>query len=259
VRSALAAVATVGHRLEARGRRLWDWLFPPRDEPPAEALEVLRAVYPTLDLGAVAFHRGMPHLIRCLGSQAIVIPALLARRRTRVYFTPEVWDFRGPAGLGTLVHEGYHALQVQDAGWGIAPFRPFVILYFARGAANGFRYQGHPMEEAAFAVAGDGASRFESACAAGWAAGPSPLERAGLPVAASGVRFWRDLAASVPLAPAPLARGVLPFWLLLWTLAAFLAWLARLGVEAAGGAAAVALLETGFFVKSLAKLFDLND
>lgn len=214
---------------------------------------MLRAVYPTLDLGAVAFHRGIPHLIRYLGSQAIVIPAVWARRRTCVYFTPEAWDFHGPAGLGTLVHEGYHALQAQDAGWGIAPFRPFVILYFARGAANGFRYQGHPMEEAAYAVAGEGWSRFETACARGEA------EAAGLAVPASGVRFWRDLAASVPLRPAALAWGVLPLWLLAWALAALLVWLARLAVEAVGGAAAGVLLVIGFFVKSLGKLFDLND
>ncbi len=244
-----------GARLEARGRRLWRWLFPPRAEPPAEEMALLRAVYPTLDLGAVAFHRGIPHLIRHLGSQAIVIPALLARRRTCVYVAPEAWDFRGPA-LATLVHEGYHALQVQDAGWGFALFRPFVILYFALGAANGFRYRGHPMEEDAYALAGESRSRFETACAGG------EVEPAGLAVPASGVRFWRDLAASVPLAPtAPvaLARALLPLWLLAWTLASALVWLARLAVEAAGGAIAGALMGLGFFVKSMSELLHFND
>jgi hypothetical protein len=253
VRSARAIVATLGHRLESRGRRLWRWLFPPRVEPPVEAMAVLRAVYPALDLDAVAFHHGIPHLIRHLGSQAIVIPALLARRRTCVYLAPHAWDFRDADGLGTLLHEGYHALQVQDAGWGIAPFRPFVILYFARGAANGFRYRGHPMEEAAFVLAGESRSRFETASARG------EVEPPGLAVWTSGVRFWRDLAASVPLAPAALARAALPFWLLAWALAAFLVWLARLAVEAVGGAAAAVLMGMGFFVKSLANLLYLND
>jgi hypothetical protein len=78
-------------------------------------------------------------------------------------------------------------------------------------------------------------------------------------VRTSGVRFWRDLAASVPFRPAAIARGVLPLWLLAWTLAAFLAWLARLAVEAAGGTVAAALVGMGLFVKSLAKLFYLND
>src|SRR3978361_218339 len=95
--------------LEARGRRLWGWVVPPGAGLPAEEMALLRAVYPTLDLGAVRFHRGIPHLIRRLGSQAIVIPALLARRRTCIYFTPEAWDLPSPAP-GTLVHEGYHAL-----------------------------------------------------------------------------------------------------------------------------------------------------
>lgn len=242
-----------GARLEARGRRLWRWLFPERVEPPAEAMALLRAVYPTLDLGAVRFHRGIPHLIRSLGSQAIVIPALLARRRTCIYFTPDAWDLPSPARLGTLVHEGYHALQVQDAGWGFALFRPFVILYLARGAANGFRYRGHPMEEDAYGVAGESRSRFETACARG------EVEPAGLAVPASGVRFWRDLAASVPLAPVALARALLPLWLLAWTLASALAWLARLAVEAAGGAIAGTLMVIGFFVKSMSELLYLND
>jgi hypothetical protein len=242
--------------LEALGRRLWRWLFPERVEPPAEAMALLRAVYPTLDLGAVWFHRGIPHLIRRLGSQAIVIPALLARRRTCVYFTPDAWDLPSPARLGTLVHEGYHALQVQDAGWGFALFRPFVILYFARGGANAFRYRGHPMEEDAYGVAGESRSRFETACARG------EVAPAGLAVAASGVRFWRDLAASVPLAPltpVALARALLPLWLLVWTLAAFLVWLARLAVETAGAAIAGALVGIGFFVKSVSELLYLND
>ena len=215
-------------------------------------MALLRAVYPTLDLGAVAFHHGIPHLIRRLGGQAIVIPALFARRRTCIYFSPDAWDFRSPA-LGTLVHEVYHALQVQDAGWGFAPFRPFVILYFARGAANGFRYRGHPMEEAAYKVAGESRSRFERACVRG------EVEPARLAVAASGVRFWRDLGASVPLAPAGLARAVLPLWLLAWTLASLLAWLVRVAVEAAGGLVAAALVGTGVFVKSVSKLLYLND
>jgi len=43
-----------GAALQERARRLWRWFFPERVEPPPEALAVIRAVYPTLDLDAVS-------------------------------------------------------------------------------------------------------------------------------------------------------------------------------------------------------------
>jgi hypothetical protein len=139
----------IGRRLQDRARRLWRWLFPARIEPPPEVARILRAVYPALDLGAVSFHLGVPHLIRLLGSAAIVLPHPLTPRRTCVYVEPGAWDPESVEGLGTLVHEAYHALQAQEAGRGLGPFRPYLVLYFAFGAANGFRYQGHPMETGA--------------------------------------------------------------------------------------------------------------
>ena len=216
----------IGPRLQQQARHLWRWLFPERIEPPPEVLRVLRAVYPTLDLDAVAFHRGVPHLVRLLGSQAITIPALLAPRRTCIYVEPACWAPESVEGLGTLVHEAYHALQAQDAGWGLGPFRPFLVLYFAAGAANGFRYHGHPMETAAYRVAGRPGSPFEAG------SGGDP---AALATASSDLRLWRDLARGGPL--------LAPFRFLLWSGAVALAWLARLLIESAG--AAVALLLWG--------------
>lgn len=228
---------------------------------PDEALRVLRTVFPTLDLAAVSFHRGMPHLFRFFGGQAITLPAPWSPRRTRIYFLPPYLQPETVEGIGTLVHEAYHALQVQESRFGIGPLRPFIVLYFACAAANGFRYHGHPMENDAYALAGRRRSPFERA------AGSEPLERVAerLATAASGLRFWGKLARSTPgvgrfLYPGasrlgwivPLAFPLVTLWLLLWSGAASLAWLARVLVEAAGAAGAGALWGIGF----LLALFD---
>jgi len=213
---------------------------------------LLRAVYPGLDLGAVAFYQGIPHLIGHLGGQAITIPALFARRRTCIYVDSPYWDVESVEGIGTLVHEAYHALQAQECGWGLGPLRPFLLLYFAHGAANRFRYHGHPMEEEAFELAGRRRSRFETAFAAE-PPHPEVVAREGLATAASGPRFWPGLARSLPLAPRFLALPLLPFWLLFWAGAVSLVWTARLFVEGAGAFAAAFLWGSGALVSKIEK------
>lgn len=244
----------LGSRLQDRARRLWRWLFPPRTELPEEVASLLRAVYPTLDLGAVRFHRGLPHLTRLLGSEAITIPAPLARRRTCVYVDPACYDTGSVEGIGTLLHEAYHALQAQEAGWGLGPFRPFLLLYFAAGAANRFRYEGHPMEEAAYLLVGRRHSRFEITCGRRL---PDVMAVEPLAASASGLRFWRDLARSVPFVrrlaaaePIPLAAALvlsLPVagWLLVWSVAVAVAWLGWLLVAGLGACVAMVVGSVG--------------
>lgn len=245
-----------GRNLKARARRLWRWFFPEEVALPEEAQKVLKTVFPRLDLDAVCFHRGMPHFIRLFRSQAITLPDLLAPRRTRIYFHPLYLDPGSVDGLGTVVHEAYHALQVQESRWGIGPLRPFIVLYFACGAANGFRYHGHPMEDDAYALAGQRWSRFERAAHIA-----PPLRVAErLAVPASGLRFWAKLFRSTPVVGLFLRPGArrprlwlfvsLAFfpvllWLLFWSGAAAVVWLARLLVEAAGAVAAGTLWTVG--------------
>ncbi|MFL6197152.1 MAG: hypothetical protein ACJ75H_23400 [Thermoanaerobaculia bacterium] len=247
-----------GARLQETARRLWRWFFPPRVRPPDELLELLKTVYPTLDLSKVSFHLGTPHLIRLVGSMAITIPAMLAPKRTRIYIEARHYDPASVSGVGTLVHEAYHALQVQESGWGFGPFRPFMILYFACGAANGFRYHGHPLEEDAYRLAGRRRSAFEAACGA---ALPGTESVACLAAESSEVRFWRKLAASSPgcgrLAASErralvlLGSPLIASWLLVWTLAGALTWTARLLVEALGAAAAGLLWAVGAIVSRI--------
>jgi hypothetical protein len=235
------------------GARLQEWFFPPPIEPPVEVVRLLRTVYPTLDFEAVSFHLGLPHLIRTFGYGAITIPALFARRRTRIYLRPKVWDPVSVEGLGTLVHEAFHALQAQEAGWGAGPFRPFILLYFAAGAANGFRYRGHPMEEEAYRLAGRPASRFEAAFSGTERPDPVGVERAGLAVVAGGSRFWPALVRSLPPAlPRVFALPLAPVWFLAWAVAVALVWTSRLLVEAIGAFVVALLCGCGVFISAIA-------
>ncbi|HSN87967.1 MAG TPA: hypothetical protein VL025_14505 [Thermoanaerobaculia bacterium] len=236
-----------------RSERLRRWFFPPEVELPEAARRVVGAVYPTLDLGAVRFHLGIPHVFKILAIQGITLPGRVSPRRTRIYIEPRYWQPASVDGLGLILHEAFHALQLQEAGPGLGLLRPFVILYLAIAAGNRFRYAGHPLEDDAYCLAGDWESRFESSFQ-----GLEVTEEgcACLATSASGLRFWTRLADSVPgwrrVAAGRLPRaartallGLLsPWvagWLLLWT--AVIAFLGLLkGLVEGIGAVAVAVL-----------------
>src|SRR5262245_54682275 len=203
---------TVSERLRAAAQALRHSFFPPRIELPQGLAHLLRIVYPRLDLRRVSFHRGMPHLLGWTANTAITLPAF-APRGGRVYLRPSAWDPGSAYGLGLVLHEAFHLLQLQESGWGLGLARPFVVLYLACAAGNGFRYRGHPMETEAFRVAGGRRSRFETAVdpallplpyLAGEPGCDCPdldeLARCCAPAVAeaSGIAFWRKLALSTP-------------------------------------------------------------
>ncbi len=136
-------------------------------------------------------------------------------------------------------------------GGGPGPFRPFILLYFAAGAANGFRYQGHPMEEDAYRLAGEPGSRFESAFSGVERPDPEGVEIAGLAVDGCGAPFWPGLARSLPLAPRALALMLLPPWFLLWSGAVALTWIGRLLVEGSGAFVVALLWGCGVFISAI--------
>jgi hypothetical protein len=232
---------SAAERLRDAGRRLWRRLFPPEIELPSGARRVLAGVLPALDLGRVSFHHGMPLLMGGDNASAITLPSPLSRR-TRIYVDPRHWAPESAEGLGTLIHEAYHALQAQESGRGLGPFHPFLVLYFAASAANGFRYRGHPMEEAAYRLAGRRHSLFESTFP-DWQGDFAILEEPcrGLAAPESGLRFWRDLARSAPLG----GRLPVALWLLLWSGAVAVVWLGWLLVVGVGAVAAGALWGLG--------------
>jgi hypothetical protein len=248
---------TAGAEPRDRALRFWEWFFPPEVRLAPEAAALLRRLYPSLRLERIRFHRGLPHAVRALGSVAITLPALWVPRRTRIYFEPRVWaPGSDPSieGLGTLAHEAYHALQIQETAWGAGPFRPFLWLYFACGAANGFRYHDHPMEHDAYRLAGRSSSSFEAALLNGGGGKGDALDfdRAHtcaepLACASAGVDFWRRMAGTTPGVGSlvlgasgawwPWALLISPpaaVWFGTWVLAATVAWLALALLEIAG-------------------------
>lgn len=218
--------------MPGRAERLRRWLFPPEVELPEPARRVLRSVYPTLDLRGVRFHLGIPHVFNAFAIQGITLPGKLLPRRTRIYIDPRYWDPGSVQGLGLLLHEAYHALQIQEAGPGIGLLRPFLVLYLACAAGNRFRYAGHPMEDDAYGLAGDRESRFESM----FHGKEITAEECGcLATPASGLRFWERLARSAPgRLPRFLRVPWAGIWLLLWTVITALLALAKGLVEGIG-------------------------
>ncbi len=209
----------------SRAARLRRWFFPPEVELPEPARRILGTVYPTLDLNAVRFHLGIPHVFNVLAIQGVTLPGKVGPRRTRIYLSPPYWQPGTVDGLGLLLHEAFHALQIQEGGAGLGLLRPFVILYLAFAARNGFRYAGHPMEDSAYGLAGDAASRFESAFRNADRAGITPEACGPMATACSGPGFWRLIAESTPGWSRAGRTGrmlLLPWvgaWLAVWTAA----------------------------------------
>lgn len=199
----------LGDRLRNAALAVWHWAVPPRVAPPAELVSVLKTVYPRLVLARVNFRLGMPHLLSLGPYQAITLPETFGVRRVGIHVRRESFRTDQVENLGILVHEAFHALQIQETlgGWGIGLVRPFPILYLACAAANRFLYDGHPIETDAYEHAGRRASRFEQhcrACGGGGEEVPDPaslLGAAELVVEASGLAFWRKAWRSAGLGP----------------------------------------------------------
>lgn len=229
-------------RKERRAERLRRWFFPPEVELPEHARRVLQAVYPTLDLKGLRFHLGIPHVFNVFAIEGITLPGRLRPRRTRIYIEPRFWDPGSTKGLGLLLHESYHALQIQEAGPGLGFLRPFIVLYLACAAGNGFRYAEHPMEDDAYRVAGDPESSFESTFRNRIEdIFPEACECMATP--SSGLAFWRRLAESTPgwrRAGRVLRIVMLPWvalWLLFWTSAVAILAVLKGAVETLGALA----------------------
>lgn len=223
-------MAALGQRLRTRARHLWRWLFPEEVELPEETRRALAALYPSLDLGRVRFHRGIPHFLARIGS-GITLPGVLAPRLCRIYIRRWAWHPETPDGLALLAHEAFHALQMQEVGPGVGMVRPFIVLYLACAAGNGFHYRSHPLEVDAY--------RFEGRLRSFLASAPAAA-LAEIAVDTSGVAFWRRLTTSSP-------GGLLgaPFWLLVWTGITVLLWLAWLLTVALGSLVTAAMWIAG--------------
>lgn len=238
-------MASAGERLRTRARRLWRWLFPEEVALSAEDRQAVETVYPTLDLRRVSFHRGLPHYLKGF-AQGMVLPAVLSPRRCRIYIAPRFWKGNSVCDTGLLLHEAFHVLQLQESGPGLGALHPFLILYLACSARNGFFYsRRHPMEADAYHLAGRRSSLFESRSAAGH------LDLAEIATRTSGLAFWRKLARSTPGAGTVFVAPMILLWLPAWTGVVALLWVARLLVEGIGAVVAAVLWVTGSLLSLL--------
>lgn len=145
----------------------WHWFFPTELYLPDCVQQLLELVYPDVDWGKVTFHDGWPHFLGIRDKEGLTLPHSFIPGRIRVYFKEGAWDPCSCGGLGLIVHEGFHVLQIQNVldGYGLGIANPTTVLYLACWANNGFSYDGHPAENAAYKVAGKPTSIFNSCCA----------------------------------------------------------------------------------------------
>ena len=249
---------------------------------------MLNTVYPRLDLARVNFRLGMPHLLSLGPYEAITLPETFGVRRVAIHVRRDSFRTDRVESLGILVHEAFHALQIQETlgGWGMGLVRPFPVLYLACAAANRFQYEGHPIETDAYEHAGRRASRFEKhcrACSSGEEHPPALESLSGiaeLVIEASGLAFWRKAWASAGLAglgrlsvalrrawQRPLARPAvalgfallvpvatvgalwLAIWLAVWAGAAAILWALQVLVVAGAAAGAGLLYGAGSMLR----------
>jgi hypothetical protein len=194
---------------------VWRWFFPKQIIVPDCVIQLLEFVYPTINWDRVSFHDGWPHVLGFSPKRAITLPDTYWPHRIRIYFKPDQWNPCECSGLGIIVHEGFHVLQIQDilGGWGLGLARPFTLLYLACWAGKGFSYERHPMEADAYVVAGRSTSLYEGCCSSARlpcdsSTNPPSLKAEGLEAFAAncqsvvqtsrGLIFWKELADSTP-------------------------------------------------------------
>ena len=200
-------------------KAVWNWFFPEKIDVPDCVMDLLKFIYPTVDWDKVTFHKGWPQtLFFVTGMSAITLPSDISLDGIDVYIKSSEWKPCSCEELGTIVHEGFHVLQIQDllGGYGLGLVRPFTQLYISCLMASGFSYDDHPLERAAYKVAGDSASAYEKCCDNSGApllpcdcsSGVPLLSSQGLEhfkkncqdivQKASGLNFWKQLALCTP-------------------------------------------------------------
>lgn len=128
--------------------------------------QVVGLVFPTLHLSRVRLRRGIPRIARRLRPRpgAITLPHPFVPGRVEIHFQPHRFQPASLRGLDLVLHESFHALQVQECGGrlGLGLAHPFILLYVSLMVAVGMIYPRHPMERDAYAQFGDRRSRLRA-------------------------------------------------------------------------------------------------
>lgn len=124
-------------------------LFPKPLAVANEHLELVRRIFPSLNLECVRYHGTLPwFMFRMKRVKAITLPTTYGLRGTRIHIRD--FDPVAPFDVALLVHEVVHVKQSQHllGGWGIGMFRPFVVRYLGEHFRSG--YYKNPLERDAY-------------------------------------------------------------------------------------------------------------
>ena len=191
-------------------KNVWHAYFPEEINVPDCVRKLLEFLYPTINWDNVSFYDGIPYYMNG-GQIAMTMPDAYSFTKIDIYFGSGKWNPCTKDGLATIVHEGFHVLQMHDVlgGAGIGMVRPFLMQYLSCYAGDGFDYNSHPMELAAYHMEGlfygcyDGSNPICDCGAGNPVLNQANLDSfkkhcAGIVQTSSGIDFWKGMAASVP-------------------------------------------------------------
>lgn len=116
-------------------------LFPKRVNPSGNLLQLLRVIYPTLNLDKIRFYEGVPWFTRYVAPYvtAQALPDTYSLRTLNIYV--QKYDERNCNIVADIVHEAYHMVQYERfwKAWGVGFLRPFIVYYNACYITRGYR------------------------------------------------------------------------------------------------------------------------
>lgn len=116
-------------------------LFPRRVKPSKQLLEMLHAVYPTLNLKHIQFFEGIPWFAKYVAPYvtAQALPDTYSLRKLNIHV--KEFDESNPTVLADIMHEAYHMVQYErfQRAWGIGFLRMFIVYYNAYYLTRGYR------------------------------------------------------------------------------------------------------------------------
>jgi hypothetical protein len=116
-------------------------VFPKRVQPSKQLIEMLKVIYPTLDLDRIRFFEGIPWFTRYVAPYvtAQALPDTYSLRKLNIHV--KEYDESSPNILADIVHEAYHMVQYErfQNAWGIGFLRSFIVYYNACYITRGYR------------------------------------------------------------------------------------------------------------------------
>jgi hypothetical protein len=128
-------------KLESFLEKYIKFVFPRRVYPSEKIMQLLRVIYPKLDLEQIKFYEGIPWFTKYVAPfvTAQALPDTYSLRKLNIHV--KKYDENDCLILADIVHEAYHMVQYERfwKGWGIGFLRPFIVYYNACYITRGYR------------------------------------------------------------------------------------------------------------------------